>query len=243
MAGLVIVTRPAAQSGSVAEALTRKGYEALTEPMLEIEYKSPALPDLARFGGLIFSSANAVAPLAERVDAHPLPAYAVGRATATALRSAGFRDVRCGENGAAALIKLVAANHFSPAPLLYLSGRVVAHELVGVLLSRGIQVERVVVYDALPATQLSAPVLEALYACTIDSVLFFSKRTATTFGTLVVNSGLELQLRTVSALCLSASVAEGVLASHWKQILVAEKPTMDSLLALLPSSRLSGTDG
>jgi uroporphyrinogen-III synthase len=242
MPGLVVVTRPEAQSVPVAAALAAKGYEPLVEPMLEIVELSPDIPDLGRFGALAFSSANAVKAFANLSNDRTLRAYAVGPATAAALRDSGFADVRTGQEDANRLAALIADTYFESKPILYLSARTVAQDLAVLLASSGVAVERLVVYEANAEKSFSPAMREALYACMISGVLFFSRRTARTFGTLIGNSGLELHCRPIIALCLSSEIASEVRTLPWKRIRIADKPTSEALLALLPDP-IGDSDG
>jgi uroporphyrinogen-III synthase len=235
MSGLVVLTRPRDQSEAIATVLEARGYGVLIEPMLDIVPVDAALPPLERYGALAFSSANAVAIFAERSAECGLAAYAVGARTAVALRDVGFQDVREAPGDAEALARLIADTYRHAKPILHLSGRAIARDLAVLLQPAGISVERIAIYDAQAAGALSKELVEALYACTVDSVLFFSARTAEIFGTLAVKSGLESLTGTVSAFCLSDSVAESARALIWRDIVVASRPTADAMLALLPS--------
>jgi uroporphyrinogen-III synthase len=233
MTRLVVITRPKSQAGPIAAALAERGFAVLIEPMLDIVALDEPLPALDRFGALAFSSANAVVAVADRIRGCHLPVYTVGGSTAAALRDAGFGDIRTGPGDAEGLAALIHDSYDGRRPILHLSGREVARELSPLLRSAAIAVERVAVYDAVAADHLSAPLAAALYARTIDSVLFFSARTAGVFGTLAVKSGLDGMTSGISALCLSAAVARQASALRWRAIGVAARPTTDAMIALL----------
>lgn len=234
MSGLVVLTRPKDQSEPLAATLKERGYAVLIEPMLEIVPLDAEVPALRDYGALAFSSGNAVSIFAERHPERSLAAYAVGQRTAAALRDAGFLDVREAAGDAEELAQLIRATYRSSDPILHLSGRAVARDLAALLQPTGIKAERVAIYDAMAVTFLSKQLVEALYACTVDSVLFFSARTAETFGTLIVKFRLKDLTGAVSALCLSRAVAESAQVLTWRRLRVAGRPTSDAMLALLP---------
>ncbi len=100
---------------------------------------SPPASD--RYDALLLTSANAVRLAGAHLQHYrALPAYAVGAATAAALKAAGFADVTAGDADASAIAAMIAADgHRS---VLHLAGRTVAPMEAGPL-----QVERITVYE------------------------------------------------------------------------------------------------
>ena len=88
-------------------------------------------------------------------------------------------------------------------------------------------------YDALPATQLSPACSRALTEGSIDAVTLFSPRSAAAFLRLVQAAGLAPACQAVAVLCLSEAVAAQVSALTWRHIAVAARPEMPALLAQL----------
>ena len=74
---------------------------------------------------------------------------------------------------------------------------------------------------------------EALTQGEIDAATFFSPRTAESFARLVAKAGLSDALRGVRAICLSQAVADKITYLPWDGVKVAERPTQESLLAIL----------
>ena len=96
----LVVTRPSGQGARTAAALRGAGADVIEFPVLEISpvEASIAPSDLARATGIIFVSANAVTygvPVLRRAGAiaDSVQIFAIGRATATALVGAAFKDV------------------------------------------------------------------------------------------------------------------------------------------------------
>jgi uroporphyrinogen-III synthase len=96
----LIVTRPRAQASRSANALRDAGAAVIEFPVLDIAPIEATLAafDVARTSGFIFVSANAVAygvPALRRTGeiAASTEIFAIGRATASALVDAGFKDV------------------------------------------------------------------------------------------------------------------------------------------------------
>lgn len=234
MTGRIVLTRPRDEAEGMAAELTARGYDTLIEPMLDIVPVPTAIPDLRNYRALVFTSANGVRSFAGRSADRSLPAYAVGVRTADSLRAAGFTDVRGASGDAGLLAEFVSDTLGNAGPVLHISALDVARDLDALLAPACIAVDALALYEAVPAQGFSKPLVDALYACTIDSVLFFSTRTAATFGTLANKLGLAEMITSISALCLSNQVAAEAEKLPWRTVMAAPEPTAQSLVALLP---------
>jgi uroporphyrinogen-III synthase len=234
MTGLVVITRPREEAAALADRLSAQGHRVLVEPMLDIVPLPAVIPPLARYGALVFTSANGVRFFACKSGERAMPAYAVGSRTAAALGRAGFTDIRDAAGDAQALAALIGQTLGRAAPVLHVAGRDVARDMAQLLAPAGIAAEKLTIYDAIPAADLSAELVAEMYARTVNHVLFFSVRTAGTFGTLLRKRGLADMVTSSAALCISKQVADAVSALQWRHIHIAAEPTSDVLTALLP---------
>jgi uroporphyrinogen-III synthase len=241
MTGLIVLTRPRDEAEGLAAELVARGYDTLVEPMLDIAPLPTPIPELAAYRALIFTSANGVRSFAGRSSERSLPAYAVGMRTADSLRKAGFTDVRGASGDAGILADFVRETLGNAGPVLHLAAKDVARDLEPLLAPDGIAVDAVAIYEAVPSADFSKALVDALYACTIESVLFFSVRTAATFGTLATKRGLAEMTSSISALCLSDQVAAEAGKLPWRTIMVAPEHSAQSLISLLP--RAGSNDG
>jgi uroporphyrinogen-III synthase len=233
---LVVVTRPRREASLLAAELAHRGYDVLVEPMLEIAPLPVSLPPLGKYSALAFTSANAVDAFVPLSGERGLPAYAVGAHTAMALREAGFLAIYETDGDAVALAQAIGASS-ADGPILHISGQAVAQDLGGLLSPHRIAVDRIAIYDAIPVKKLSEPLIKALYARTVQDVLFFSARTAATFGTLVRERGLTEMLGSTRAICLSPAIATEASKLSWKEISIAVRPTTDAALNCLMPAR------
>jgi uroporphyrinogen-III synthase len=234
----ILITRPREDAEALAAEITRRGFSSLVQPMLQIRMlQGPAL-DLEGVQALLCTSANGVRATATRTNRRDLPVLAVGDATARAARDEGFRQVESAHGDVESLARLVIARLDPTAGrLLHAAGSAVAGDLAGDLGRAGFTVERNVLYAADPVTELGSDTAEALYAGTIDAVLFFSPRTAQSFVKIVHKAGLADRLGEVVALCLSEAVGTAVRTVNWRSIHVAAQPDQTALLDLLPLVR------
>ena len=119
----------------------------------------------------------------------------------------------------------------SSAPQGAPTGRDVAGDLAQLLPE--FQVERAVLYRARAAEMLPAALRQALVEGWAEAALFYSPRTAATFVRLVDSAGLVHHCATLSAVCLSPTVADALQPATFRDITVAAQPDQDSILALL----------
>lgn len=236
MPPLALLTRPRPDSEILAELLRAKGVASLIEPVIEIEpLDGAALPDLDNMQALLLTSANGVRALAALLgpppEARHIPLLAVGAASAEAAREAGFEKVESAGGDARALATLATAR-LDPAegPLLHVAGSAVAGDLAVELKGRGFDIRRERIYQARPSAQLSPAARRALTDGNIDMVLFFSPRSARAFVKLTRAAAIDSALAQVTAICLSAAVAQQAGEVTWRRIRTASEPEQAALL-------------
>ncbi|WP_158047835.1 uroporphyrinogen-III synthase [Skermanella pratensis] len=234
----ILVTRPREDARAFASELRGRGFEPMVQPLLEVRNLPGPPLELDGVQALLFTSANGVRATAARTTRRDLPALAVGDATARCAADAGFTRVESAGGDVESLARL-AVRVLDPAAgrLYHAAGSAVAGDLAGDLGRAGFTVERQVLYAAEPVTELLPGTAEALYAGTIDAVLFFSPRTAQSFVKVVEKAGLADRLGEVLAFCLSEAVGTAVRTVGWRDILTARRPDQAALLDLLASAR------
>lgn len=201
---LVLVTRPRDQADETADLLRAAGHEVLIDPILEIrQLPVPPVPD-----GIIaiaVTSANAVFAL----DALPnaLPVFAVGDATARALRRAGRAPAGVAAGDGGRLAELIRGSLPAAGTILHLCGEDVREGLEQGLVAAGHTYLPLAVYEAIPATALSEQVTPVLREGRLGAGLYFSPRSAALWAELVRAAGLAGSVRPMLAACLSEAVA------------------------------------
>ena len=218
----VLVTRPADVAARTAARLEAAGHTILFAPLLELHAEPWIVPEPLPEAVAFTSAAAARLGGAGLAPLLALPAFAVGAATAAAVRAAGFTDVRVLGGHAAALFASIAASGF--ARVLHLAGADHINANVPGLL--GVEVRTV--YAASLAEMLSAPVRSALAAGEVDLVLLYSPRTAGRFADLVASAGLDRSRLRIAAISPAATLAAG---SGWAATIAAPCPTEASLFA------------
>jgi uroporphyrinogen-III synthase len=228
------VTRPREDSEEVARALAERGLDVMVEPLLDIVPVEGAQVEIEGAQGILVTSANGIRALSRLSPLRDLPVWAVGDASARAARELGFASVESAGGDVESLADLV-ASRADPGngALLHVAGTVTAGDLSGRLASRGFEVRRQVLYQAVTATTLSDGLREALRDGALDLALFFSPRTARTFATLAVAAEVRGSLGTIAAYGLSANVSTELAPLPWRVLRQAAEPTQAALLAAI----------
>ncbi len=235
-----LITRPREDAEALAGLLRERDIESVIEPMLVIRSLEGAEVDFEGVQALLLTSANGARALAGRepgagkADWRHLRVFAVGNATAKAARDRGFKRVASAAGDVASLSRLVAET-LDPRKgvLLHIAGTKVAGDLAGRLRKSGFAVRRAVLYEAAAAQALSPGLVSMLNAGAIDLALFFSPRTARSFVSLARKAGVAPACESMTALCLSAAVAEAARVIDWAEVRVAGWPDLDGMLALI----------
>ncbi len=223
------MTRPEPGCGATAARLEQSGYRPVSAPFLSVRPCHTSLPAAAGLQAVIAASGNATAlPPSHRA----LPLLAVGDATATRARAAGFTMVHSAGGDAAALSTL-AARLLTPGagPVLLATGRGQGMRLAAALRHDGFSVHRRAVYAASAIGRFPAAVTEAIEAG-LDAALFFSAETARVFARLLP-AGLMPLLRRTKAVAIAQGAADELRHLPWRALHVALHPTQDEVLALL----------
>jgi uroporphyrinogen-III synthase len=221
----LIITRPMGDGVPLARKLEERGHEAIIAPLLKIEARTDATLPGKKYQAICITSANVFVSPGLLGARHQLPLYCVGPQSAEAARYAGFTDVRERGGNVRGLAEAIARELTAAAgPVLYLSGQETSGDLLGLLITHGFEVDRLVIYDAVPLvmTLSEGELLQA------DGVLLYSPRSARLWvealaGRKVKNGFIHF--------CLSPNVARKLpLGSRLR---IAQKPDEDHMLSLL----------
>ncbi|AHC73752.1 uroporphyrinogen-III synthase HemD family protein [Candidatus Endolissoclinum faulkneri L5] len=227
----VIVTRPAAAINDFRSELARYRIEVLPAPMLSVKQvvQMPTITDNVQ--AVLLTSGNGVQGAVRLGISRDLRVLTVGYATAQVAIKAGFTAVTSALGDSLSLVNL-AIKVCKPknGPLIWISGESVSTDLVATLAGYGFLVYRHIAYYTIMSTNIPLRVEEALRAGLVDGILFFSPRSAEAFVILVGKRSLEVACSTVSAYCLSDSIAQVISELNWGAIHVCKMPTKASLI-------------
>ncbi|MGB0719225.1 MAG: uroporphyrinogen-III synthase [Bdellovibrionales bacterium] len=238
MRDLIVITRPEPDASDYALELSDAGFSVLIQPILAVRAVPVNVPDLSRYQGLLFTSAQGVRFLCHQTDRRDIAVYCVGKYTAQAAREAGFTDVHhTGGTGADLAGYVAARDGAAGRSFLHIRGRDVAFSIALSLQERGVHCDEAIVYQAVAVQDFSPDFIDALGKNRIAAVTFFSKRTAQAFMDLIAQSDSQYRLgdclADIKALSISAPVLECVRVVPWGGVYVSKTPDRGGMLALL----------
>jgi uroporphyrinogen-III synthase len=230
----VLLTRPKQDAGVFAGRLRELGHEALSVPLLRVQFHNGEPLALDGVQGVLVTSANGVRALARRTKRRDLPVFAVGPQTAQQALSAGFARVESAEGDAVALAgALPRWARVEAGALLHATGAQGAGRLGSLLAAKGYEVRTVVLYDVVALSVLPQDVVGALKGGLLNAALFFSPRSAGVFRDCMLNAGLGEACAGLIAVCISWAAAGALAPLSFREIRVAARPNQDALLACL----------
>ncbi|MFN7104534.1 MAG: uroporphyrinogen-III synthase [Pseudorhizobium sp.] len=238
----VLVTRPEEAARRTAAKIAALGHQAVLLPLMAAEHHPQAALNALRqpHAAVAITSAETARVLRTLGEAlHPYlqdNLFAVGDATADALRATGFTSVLAAEGTGASMVERFLPQLrqlTSPHPLLYLAGQPRSPVFEEDLKVAGIPVATIVSYTMTPLPVSDDAFAAALKTPPVDAVLLYSKETAKRFFELMGRPEDLNILARLRILCLSDNVAQAVPNALKDHVATALRPDEDSLLALL----------
>ena len=205
---MILITRPIDDAKNLTEILTRKGYNCINEPMLEIKKLAPAVKKAAIY---ITTSGNAESLVPTSGIHISIP--------------------KNGKN-AAEIVEYI-MNNYTPedGKIIYLRGDIITLDIKTALKEVGFDVEEIIAYKSEAPDSLSDAVLKDIYK--IQVATFFSEQSFANFEILAKKHKLKEALKGVKLLALSDKIAKKAGKFDWKGIYNAELPNQQSLIERL----------
>ena len=227
----IIITRTEPGASETAARLREEGFSAICSPMLALRRSAHALPDLALFDHVIFTSANGVFFFRAAADdsASRLIAWCVGPSTAAAAREADFVRVMESAGDAEDLLAFIlSAPEARDGQFLHVANSAAKGRLVRGLTGSGRRAVFVPLYDAVPQPSISGDAAEAMRAGPVI-ILAHSEKGAEAFVAAVSGEDLSESI----AVAISERAAAPLRRAGCGQTVVAEAPNEEALLAAL----------
>jgi len=215
----VLVLRPQPGADVTAQRLREAGLEPIIYPLFEVEPISWQVPELREFHALMITSANAARWAREALQHFAgLPTFAVGAATASALRERGFTDIHAGIADAGALVGEIQSAGYKN--ILHLCGEHVRH------VDRGsLNIRRIAVYRTKDAGDA-----EGLYAVLERDpvIMVHSPRAGARLAEL-----LPLSRRDGRNVITISRAAADACGRGWARLTASDTPSDAAMLAIL----------
>lgn len=217
----LLILRPEPGATMTAKTALEQGWRPIVAPIFKIEPMAWEAPAAEDYDALFITSANAVRQAGKALKLYrALPVYAVGAATARAVKAEGFDEIRTGRGDAAAMMETAADDGVRRA--LHLAGE--DHRDTP---QDKITIDRRLVYRSAAIDRLGDKAVAALQSAE-TVVMLHSGRAAEQFALLIDAAGVPRVKAGIAALSPAVLDAAG---SGWGATITAHKPDDAALLA------------
>jgi len=243
MSKAVLITRGMGDDEELRELLHASGHRVIHEPLTEIFLKHTARAELSHAiasepDAIIVTSRYGARALAALSEIRDMMLLCVGESTGAIATSMGFSRVCVAGRTVQELVDYIADAYDGGARFLYASAEHVRADLTKWLSGFQMQVTRIVLYEATASEALSDTLVEQLKRGHVDAVTFLSSRSSEIFMSLLTKAGCDEAIGSMEAFCLSDTVAEPLKSAGWKNIYIADEPTLASLAQSVDNATL-----
>ena len=215
----ILFTRPLEDCHEMILKFQSLGHEVSHLPLINIEGLKYELLSYSEFGGIIFTSANAVKFLDIKNIDKKIACFCVGSATEKKARSVGFQNVFAADGNVNNLKELILLNFNSfEGKLVYISGEVISNNLDQDLISNGYTVERVINYRANPIEKYDEDFIEKLKFKMPKIIYIYSQNSAINFLKMIKNYQLETLWMNTNLMCIGEKTSSILNEIKWKKI-------------------------
>ena len=143
----ILLTRPLEDCSEMILKFQSLGHQVSHLPLIRIEKVNYEEINFSEYGGIVFTSANAVKFLNTVKLDKTIKGFCVGNATENKARSVGFQNTIAAEGNVTNLKELIIQSYESKnKELLYVSGETISVDLDQQLLGEGFKVKRIINY-------------------------------------------------------------------------------------------------
>ena len=215
----ILFTRPLEDCHEMRLKFQSLGHEVSHLPLISIEGLKYEHLNYSEFGGIIFTSANAVKFLDIKNIDKKIACFCVGSATEKKVRSGGFQNVFAADGNVNNLKELILLNfNSSEGKLLYISGEAISSNLDQDLISNGYTVERVINYRANPIEKYDENFIEKLKLKMPEITDIYSQNSAINFLKIIKNYQLETLWMNTNLMCIGEKTSSILNEIKWKKI-------------------------
>jgi len=215
----ILLTRPLEDCSKLIIKFKSLGHQISHLPLIKIDKVNHEKINYSDFGGIIFTSANAVKFLdLVKIDKN-INCFCVGDATERKARSLGFQNTIAAEGNALSLKELILQNYESrDRQILYVSGEAISIDLDQQLINEGIKVKRIINYRAIHNEKFDENFVKELKMKIPDIVYIYSQNSASSFLKFIKICQSENLWMNTNLMCIGEKTSTILNEIKWKKI-------------------------
>ena len=215
----ILFTRPLVDCSDMILKFKSLGHQVSHLPLLNVEkmnYEEINFPD---YGGIIFTSANAVKFLDLKKLDKNIICFCVGDLTEKKARNFGFQNTISAEGNVLNLKELILQNYkFKNKPLLYISGEIISADLDQQLINEGYIVKRIINYRVSHNENFDENFINELKLNIPDIVYIYSQNSASSFLNFIKINQTENIWMNTNLMCIGEKTSSILNEIKWKKI-------------------------
>ena len=188
----ILLTRPLEDCLEMILKFKSLGHQVSHIPLINIEKVNYEEIKFSEYGGIIFTSANAVKHLDQNNIDENIKCFCVGNLTEKKARSSGFQNTIAAEGNVSNLKELILQTYKAKSKkLLYLSGEIISVDLDQQLMKEGYGIKRVINYRVKHNQKFDESFVKDLKLNIPDMVYIYSQNSARSFLSFIKNHQFE----------------------------------------------------
>ncbi len=215
----ILLTRPLEDSMEMILKFKSLGYQVSHLPLISINKIDHEEINFSDYGGIIFTSANAVKFLdLDKLDKN-IKCFCVGNTTEKKARSMGFQNTLSAEGNVSNLKELILKYYdLKDKQLLYVSGEIISVNLDQKLLKEGYRIKRIINYRVSHNQKFEEKFVKDLKMNIPDIVYIYSQNTASSFLNFIKFYQSENLWMNTNLMCISEKTSLILNEIKWKKI-------------------------
>jgi len=227
----ILLTRPLDDCSEMILKFQSLGHQVSHLPLLKIEKMNYKEINFSDYGGIIFTSANAVKFLNLDALDKNIKCFCVGSSTEKKARSVGFQNTVAAEGNVSNLKELILQNYESKdRQLLYVSGEIISVDLDQQLLREGLSIKRIINYRVNHNQEFNENFVEELKLNMPDMVYIYSQNSASSFLNFIKLYQLKNLWMNTNLMCIGEKTSSILNEIKWKKIFLFNSGEEEFLL-------------
>ena len=227
----ILLTRPLDDCSEMILKFQSLGHQVSHLPLLKIEKMNYKEINFSDYGGIIFTSANAVKFLNLDTLDKNIKCFCVGSSTEKKARGVGFQNTVAAEGNVSNLRELILQNYESKEKqLLYVSGEIISVDLDQQLLREGLSIKRIINYRVNHNQEFNENFVEELKLNMPDMVYIYSQNSASSFLNFIKLYQLKNLWMNTNLMCIGEKTSSILNEIKWKKIFLFNSGEEEFLL-------------
>ena len=215
----ILLTRPIEDCKELIIKFKSLGHNISHLPVIKIESKKYQEENFNEYGGIIFTSSNAIKNLDTKKINKNIYCYCVGLATEKTAKLNGFQNIYTADGNVNNLKEIILQTfNTNNGRLLYVSGEIVSSNLDNELIFEGYSIKRLINYSVLPVEGLDLKFVDILKSSMPEIVFIYSQNSAKNFLNLIKKYQLVDLWMNTNLMCIGEKTSSVLNEIKWKKI-------------------------